>query len=143
MKASGTLTCPRCGTETPWPHRCDCANDKVLQAAVDAAVAFGKEATYLAHPKVSPYRGTANGDSPEAWERLYVTELCRAILAAAQKSDSSASVPSDIEDFIRHVTLELQVHRSRTPEQMDRLFQQAYALYAKYRVDRSLYVVQR
>jgi hypothetical protein len=24
MNASGTLTCPRCGTETPWPNRCDC-----------------------------------------------------------------------------------------------------------------------
>jgi hypothetical protein len=24
MNASGTLTCPRCGTETPWPTRCDC-----------------------------------------------------------------------------------------------------------------------
>lgn len=24
MRASGVLTCPRCGTETPWPSRCGC-----------------------------------------------------------------------------------------------------------------------
>jgi len=25
MNMKGTLTCPICGTETPWPHRCDCS----------------------------------------------------------------------------------------------------------------------
>lgn len=26
MNLSGTLTCPRCGSETPWPNECYCKN---------------------------------------------------------------------------------------------------------------------
>ena len=54
-----------------------------LEAMVNAAIAFGKDHSYLSHPKVRDYYGTQNGDSPEKWERAYLTELCRAILAAA------------------------------------------------------------
>jgi hypothetical protein len=28
MNATGTLTCPKCGTETSWPNRCDCTKEQ-------------------------------------------------------------------------------------------------------------------
>lgn len=50
-------------------------------------------------------------------------------------STPGCELPDDVRDFIRHVTTELQVHRNRTEEQKDRLFQMAYRLYAKYEVE--------
>ena len=40
-----------------------------------------------------------------------------------------------IKHFIYDVTLHLQANRSKTPEQHDAMFQRAYRLYVKHRVD--------
>lgn len=45
-------------------------------------------------------------------------------------------IPNDIKDFIRSITLDLQTHREKTEEEMDKMFQIAYKLYSKYKVDR-------
>lgn len=55
------------------------------EAMVDAAIDFAKHDSYLNHPKVRSYNGTANGDSPEAWRRDYLKELCRAIVNATDR----------------------------------------------------------
>lgn len=75
-RAVTTLCCKkdRLPTEALTPN---------IQAATAAAIEFGKGLRYLGHPEVRDYRGTANGDSPEAWERDYVATLCGVILAAA------------------------------------------------------------
>ncbi len=44
-------------------------------------------------------------------------------------------INDDLRSFIYEVTLFLQKSRSSTPEQMDRMFQRAYKLYAKYDVE--------
>lgn len=41
----------------------------------------------------------------------------------------------DLKRFIYRVTLHLQESRRKTPEQNDRMFQDAYRLYAKYDVE--------
>jgi hypothetical protein len=45
-------------------------------------------------------------------------------------------LPDDVLLFIKYVTLHLQRSRSRTPEQNDAMFRQAYRLYVKYDVER-------
>lgn len=45
------------------------------------------------------------------------------------------AIPEDVRLFIRHVTLELQMHRLRSEDQMDKLFQYAYRMYVKYKAD--------
>jgi hypothetical protein len=44
-------------------------------------------------------------------------------------------LPEDVRSFIYLVTLHLQAHRSKTPEQHDDMFQKAYRLYDKYDVE--------
>ena len=67
----------------PTSNQSESRNGALLDAAIEAAQAFAKDLTYLRHPKVRAYLGTANGDSPEKWDRDYVAELCRVILAAS------------------------------------------------------------
>ena len=55
-----------------------------------------------------------------------------ALLAAERE------LPSDVRDFIYHVTIALQEHRSKTDTQKDQLFQDAYVLYCKYDVRQTL-----
>ena len=52
-----------------------------------------------------------------------------ALLAAERE------LPIDVRDFIYHITLALQEHRSKTDAQKDQLFQDAYVLYCKYDVE--------
>lgn len=56
--------------------------DTPSEAAIDAALAFLHKSRYLSHPDVREWRGTANGDTEEAWNRDYVAALLRAALAA-------------------------------------------------------------
>lgn len=63
----------------------------VTDAMLDVAMAFGKDGSYLGHPKVRQWRGTENGDSQEAWNRDYTAELLREILAVAPSSPQSAT----------------------------------------------------
>lgn len=42
---------------------------------------------------------------------------------------------TELKEFIHTITLELQQHRSKTPEQLDAMFQKAYRLYSKYKVE--------
>lgn len=44
----------------------------------------------------------------------------------------------ELREFVRRITLELQQHRSRTPKQLDGLFQEAYKLYVKHDVEQPL-----
>ena len=44
-------------------------------------------------------------------------------------------LPEDVRHFIYAITLDLQQHRSKTPKQLDMMFQDAYKLYAKYDVE--------
>lgn len=48
---------------------------------------------------------------------------------------SVQKLPEDVRSFIYLVTLHLQSHRSKTPEQHDAMFQNAYRLYEKYDVE--------
>ncbi len=48
---------------------------------------------------------------------------------------SEQILPEDVSSFIYTVTLFLQASRSKTPEQMDAMFQTAYRLYEKYDVE--------
>jgi len=41
----------------------------------------------------------------------------------------------ELKEFVRVITLSLQAHRSKTPKELDRMFQRAYQLYAKYDVE--------
>jgi hypothetical protein len=72
------MKCEHCGRTQP--------EGVLIDRAVEAAIAFAKQSTYLHHPSVRPWGGTANGDSQEKWERDYFIELCRTILAAAAPS---------------------------------------------------------
>ena len=45
------------------------------------------------------------------------------------------ALPEDVRSFIERVTLHLQSSRSKTPEQHDAMFQEAYRLYDKYDVE--------
>lgn len=42
---------------------------------------------------------------------------------------------TELKEFIHTITLDLQQHRSKTPEQLDAMFQKAYRLYSKYKVE--------
>ncbi len=44
-------------------------------------------------------------------------------------------LPVDVTDFIYSITNDLQVHRSKTPAQLDAMFQRAYRLCRKYDAD--------
>jgi hypothetical protein len=62
-------------------------------AMVDAWLKFSSKATYLQHPKVTPYEGIVNGDSPEAWFRRYLKAAINEVLpvrAAAPVSGQAA-----------------------------------------------------
>mgnify|MGYP001583295907 CR=1 FL=1 len=41
----------------------------------------------------------------------------------------------ELKEFVRTITLDLQRHREKTPEQLDNMFNQAYKLYIKYDVE--------
>ncbi len=56
----------------------------VSSSVIDAAIAWSERQSYLSHPGVREYRGTENGDSPEAWQRDYVAALCEVILTASR-----------------------------------------------------------
>mgnify|MGYP001613738238 CR=1 FL=1 len=68
-----------------------------MKEAVDAALAFSKEGEgmYLSHPKVRPYLGTANGDSPEAWHRDYIEALCKVIVAAPRPEVATTKLTAE------------------------------------------------
>jgi predicted nucleic acid-binding Zn-ribbon protein len=55
----------------------------------------------------------------------------------AKLEKAEATIPEDVRSFIYTVTLFLQSSRSKTPEQMDRMFQRSYKLYAHYGVEGS------
>ena len=56
--------------------------------------------------------------------------------AASRQSRSKALLDdAELKRFIYDVTLHLQASRSKTPEQHDAMFQRAYKLYVKHRVD--------
>lgn len=57
------------------------------------------------------------------------------VIRLAAELERPAALPEDIRDFIRHVTLQLQKHRSLSDGQKDALFQSAYRLYTKYDVE--------
>ena len=44
-------------------------------------------------------------------------------------------LPDDMKWFLKDITLFLQQHRSKSPEQISKKFQDAYQLYVKYKVD--------
>jgi hypothetical protein len=60
---------------------------------------------------------------------------CTGVKREAELEAARAVIPADVRLFIRRVTLELQHHRSRSREQMDAMFQEAYRFYAKYKAD--------
>lgn len=71
-------------------------NPEGITAAAVAALAFINEGSLLSHPKVRPYRGTENGDRPQAWERDYAAALCGVVLDAyLARSEKACSVPLD------------------------------------------------
>lgn len=45
---------------------------------------------------------------------------------------------NEMKRFVYIITLDLQKHREKTPEQLDAMFQRAYKLYVKYDVERNL-----
>lgn len=47
------------------------------------------------------------------------------------------SVPDDVKEFIRIITLELQSHRSKSEIELDKLFQECYKMYVKYEVEKA------
>ena len=49
--------------------------------------------------------------------------------------EEQAVLPEDVRSLIYRVTLHLQMSRSKTPEQHDDMFQEAYRLYNKYDVE--------
>jgi hypothetical protein len=70
-------------------------------AMVDAWITFASRATYLHHPEVTPYEGTANGDSPEAWHRRYVKAAIAKVLAA--RAAAPVSGPSEVPNALGYV----------------------------------------
>lgn len=52
-----------------------------------------------------------------------------------QPASETPTLPEDVRIFIQRVTLHLQASRSKTPEQNDAMFQDAYRLYSKYDVE--------
>lgn len=77
MRAALSRPAPEAGVRVPVEP-----TDEML----DAARAFADESSYLAHPKVRPWRGTDNGDTHEAWERDYYKAMWQAMLSAAQSA---------------------------------------------------------
>lgn len=57
----------------------------------------------------------------------------------SEDTTESERLPDDIKVFLRQITLDLQQHRSKTEDEIDRMFQRAYKLYVKYKVDREYY----
>lgn len=57
------------------------------------------------------------------------------LLTIGARSETTARIPADVRDFIYHVTLHLQSHRSTTEAQKDAMFQNAYRLYVQYDVE--------
>lgn len=49
--------------------------------------------------------------------------------------NAGLALPEDVRSFIYSVTLHLQSNRSKTPEQNDFMFHNAYRLYVKYDVE--------
>lgn len=78
----------------------------------------------VAHEAITPYT---------PWEPVSPETELR--IDEAQRAEGRERLPEDVTNFIRHITLELQAHRSRTDKQKDALFQDAYRLYDKYQVD--------
>jgi len=37
MNSRGVITCPECGRETDWPHRCECKKTEAMELVLDEA----------------------------------------------------------------------------------------------------------
>lgn len=72
MNAHGTLTCPRCGAETCWPHSCDCPPKPAWPAehvhAVDTALALVRSEYLRAAEKFPPFNSAHEGYAVSAEE---------------------------------------------------------------------------
>lgn len=73
---------------------------------------------------------------------MNMQEACGIVYAGRQQeggADVSSTrllaLPEDVRSFVERVTLHLQSHRSKTPEQHAAMFQEAYRLYCKYDVE--------
>lgn len=65
--------------------------------AASIVASFLKVGSYLSHPQVRPWRGTANGDSEEAWNRDYAAALARALLRTSSPAQGSSGAEIDAE----------------------------------------------
>lgn len=74
--------------------------------------------------------------TPQDWldiERFFDAVIAER--AELRKLLEESKVPEDVRSFIYRVTLHLQSFRSKTPEQIVAMFQEAYVLYGKYDVE--------
>lgn len=66
--------------------------------------------------------------NPDAATRDDIAHLAADLMDVRQGAE-------ELKGFVYIITLDLQKHREKTPEQLDAMFQRAYRLYVKYDVE--------
>lgn len=87
----------------------------------------------IGHVAVMKRKAVTPSGIPADQVDAIVQEKCRGLRERLEKAE--ASIPEDVRSFVYRVTLHLQSNRSKTPEQHDAMFQEAYRLYDRYDVE--------